>query len=268
MDSPPPPPPLFALLNGCLDCIWHIYIINSKTCECFFFVGAIEEDTCSPGSRPRLTRSGSFFESDSDMEREGDHNSPAKMKDGPAEKQLKRVRKLDDDSDSGNEHDGVPFPFQDSAGDQQAKDRDQSSLRQPAPKKMRKWVDSDSDSESSSSCSDEDDTVNTSRHKREEDTVNSSRHEREEGYTRQGGASKEMERGVKESDSEGEGDLEIDLDHQSQEGSGGEEEEGIRSPVCDTVELLHSDAVGGEGSEMNGGTLAIECGSLATLAML
>ena len=208
----------------------------------------------SPSSGPRLTCSRNFIQSDSDME-EGGQKSSRNKEENRTEKPLKRVRKLDDDSDSGREDNSFPFPFQNPSQNSQNGDQNRSSLHQPVTKKMRKWVDSDSDSESSSS-SNQDDKTNTSRHEREEEHT---RQEVEGG----GEASKEFEGGRSgkelESDSEGEGRLEIDLEHQSQSSSG-EGEASIRSPVCDTVELLHN-----EGGIIDSET--VEQGSLATLAM-
>ena len=200
---------------------------------------------------------------------EGDHKSQGKMEERRTEKQFKRIRTLDDDSDSSGEDDSVPFQFQDPS--QHSQDREQER-RQPATKKMRKWIDSDSDSESTSNSHNYlDDTANTIRHEREDGEVDS---ESENSASVAGGeASEGVEGGgggrEVESDSEGEGALEIDLGHQSQSSSGEMEEEGeeasIKSPVCDTVELLHQDEEGESGSEINSDT--VEHGSLATLVM-
>ena len=214
---------------------------------------------------------------------EGDgtsQNSPIKKEDGcQEEKLLKRVRKLDDDSDSERELNPSL-----NVSDQM---RNRTSLQELATKKMRKWVDSDSDSESSSSrCRDADDTFDTSRHEIKRDGEQSP--EQESGVETsdiRGGRSMESEAGDSvrgggnedrevESDSEGEGELEIDLDphsHLDLNATAGQEAEkedeafGIQSPACDTVELL-------DHNEGDGGSLEIENqtgehGSLATLAI-
>jgi hypothetical protein len=174
-------------------------------------------------------------------------------------KQLKRVRKLDDDDSSSGEDNGVAFPFQDPS--QHSQDGDQESLRQPAMKKIRKWIDSDSDS-------DQDDTANITREEREEGEVDSASGKASEGVEGEGGRREEGD-----SDSEGEGALAIDLDCQSSDGEmekekGEGEEASIQSPVCDTVELLHKDNEEGEGERGSEAySVAMEHGSLATLAM-
>ena len=207
-----------------------------------------------------LTPCGTFDPNTEEIKKgKGGHKSQGNKEEN---RNVKRVRALYlDDSDSGGEDN--TFSFQNPSH--------HSQDQQPATKKMRKWVDSDSDSGSS----DQDDTANISRHETEEGEVdNGDGGEASERVEGGGGAVREVD-----SDSEGEGALEIDLEHQSQSSDGemgagedekerGGEEASIKSPVCDTVELLHEDeeAEGGERvSVANGDT--VEQGSLATLAM-
>ena len=200
----------------------------------------------SPSSGSRLTHSGSFTESNSEVagerEREGEGEGGEGLKRQEKKKEnktLKRVKKLDDDD-----------TFQD------PQDQGEESLRQPA-KRLRKWIDSDSDS----------DTANFTREEGEMAATPSVGEADGSEAVEGGGGRREEE----ESDSEGEGALAIDLEHQSQ--SSGEEMEregGIQSPVTDTVELLHKVDEDGDierGSETCGHEEIPEQGSLATLAM-
>ena len=164
------------------------------------------------------------------------------------DKPLKRVRRLDEDS-SGEEDCGQS---QSPPGlEQECKGQQNSSLEQPAPKKMRKWVDSDSESE-----------------------VSSGRESPSSARSSQRGGRSHIERdasvegaNVEDTDSEGEGQLEIDLDHQSQCQDSDQEMESvkwdIRSPVQDTVELVQDGDAISEQLELE--TQRENCGSLATL---
>ena len=148
----------------------------------------------------------------------------SKPEPGRKEKQLKRVRRFEDDDSSDEE--------QEVEGD--------TSPNQPATKKMRKWVDSDSGAE-------------TSEEEEGEGSPVTAGGERERGIA--------MATGGEGSDSEDD-ELKIDLNVESARQSEGEEErEGIRSPVCETVELLEGERdvaeTQGEG----------EPGSLANLEM-
>ena len=224
----------------------HLYIKHS------IYTHSVEsvEIVFSPSSGPRLTASGSFTESNSEVagEREGEGGSglkpQGKKEENETLNQLKRVRKLDDDSSSGED----TLPFQDPP--QHSQDRGEESLRQPV-KRIRKWIDSDSDCDQDN---------------REGSVGGGDGSEAVEG----GGGRREED---EESDSEGEGALAIDLEHQSQS-SGGEmeeeREEGIQSPMIDTGELLHKDDEDGNGeigSEACCHEEIAEQGSLATLAM-
>lgn len=197
-------------------------------------------------------------------EKEADERGEDGQKSQPKRQLTKRVRKLyNNSSDSSGEEISVPFPFQDPSQRSQDTERERSSphARQPATKKRRKWVDSDSDLESTGCSSN---TAGHERGEREADSGHSSSvggGEASEGVEVGGG--REVE-----SDSEGEGALQIDLEHQSLSSAGEEEGEGqetsIQSPVCDTVELLHTD--GDEVGEREDSE-TVEHGSLATLAM-
>lgn len=170
------------------------------------------------------------------MERDDHHESPSHTSSSGhdaeggsreghgAVRQLKRVRKLDEDSDSEEDGDSGPFQFQSSAEqDLPCEDKDVTHS-QPAPKKMRKWVDSDSDSESSSSdgkCSPD------------------------AGDNRTDGVADDDVQGeaCRDSDSDDEGQLKIDLDHQPQSQGSDEEMAPVNrafpgSPIRDTLDLL------------------------------
>ena len=245
------------------ECVWLTYCQVSMYCTCILWFG-VAEDTASSNSGPRLTRSGSFFESDeeemegesSPLSVEGGRGSKSqrassnteggraekqlKTDGGRAEKQLKRVRLLEDDDSSDDDGSSTKPRPQD-----KVKGQCDTSVNQPAPKKMRKWVDSDSEAESSSEGEESPEPT---------------------GGEKKGGSLPFDDVGVvtatggEESDSDEDGELKIDLNRDSERESEEEEEmEGIRSPVKDTVELLEGK---GEGETQEGGG---EEGSLGKL---
>lgn len=188
---------------------------------------------------PRLTRSGSFFESDAeDME---DEDVSEKEQQVRVDKQLKRVRQLDDDdSTDGEQEGGGGAVGQVSPNDhhQEEKYKRQNGTlltRQPAPKKMRKWVDSDSevdsDNEGDSSSGVESSPAAAASGEGKRDDVELAEEKSELAATGQRGG------GGEESDSEGEGRLEIDVDHQPSQRSSHEVDD-IESPVQDTMALM------------------------------
>ena len=212
----------------------------------YYTVSALTDQQPQASSRPRLTRGGSFIESDSDMD--DSHSPPPKphpsKRDVGTDKPLKRVRQLDDDSDNEESDTGSPEV-------KEGKGQERSLSSQPSTKRIRKWVDSDSESESSDSG---DDAMMTSP---------SPTRSKEEKV---GGARVATATVREDSDSEDEGQLMIDLREVTQDENREREdkmavEEDIHSPVQETVDLVHIEG-GGEEMEREG-----ECGSMATLEL-
>lgn len=204
-------------------------------------------------SAPRLTRSNSFYECDDAMEPESDHHpiiiAPGidqQQKKEPAglEKQLKRVRRLHEDSSDDEDCGASKITSILDKGH-----KDEESIEQPASKKMRKWLDSDSESGASS----------------ESETNSNSQCDQRCGKHVEGDNGNVAE--VEGSESEGEDQLVIEVDHESPgEASDGEMEsvtgKDLRSPVQDTLQLV-------EDGDINHvlETEGENCGSLATLEL-
>ena len=206
-------------------------------------------------SAPRLTQSNSFFESDDDaLEAESDNHptitaagidQQQKEPAGP-DKPLKRVRRLLEDS-SGEEDCG-PTSITD-----EGHKASENSIKLPASKKMKKWLDSNSESEASSESETDSNSQCGQR---------GARHV--EGNTGNvAGAESRSDAGGSESDSE-EDQLMIEVDYQSPgEASDGEMKsvrgKDIGSPVQDTLLLVQDGDFNHE--------LETERGSLTTLEL-